>query len=296
MIERDDFVGALEAVLLASGSPLSVRDLRKVFERAWKDKPSQERESSLSLLDTGIEDLKNKWAHIDPTRGIELYQVAGGLALRSNRRYAKYIRAMGQEKTARLSKAAMEALAIVAYRQPVTKPEVDSIRGVDGGGTLRLLLERGLIRMVGKKEEPGRPILYGTTKSFLDFFNLPNLSHLPSLREYQELTNESREELSAFDGLGEGLSGLKKRSADMHLKNEPQLDDLGEAIDGLRDSEKNVRTALEGVGIQLQPQSEGTEGTEYESPLQSADDVSASPLVNQTATISSGEPEPVVDP
>jgi segregation and condensation protein B len=92
----------------------------------------------------------------------------------------------------RLTRAQLETLAIVAYRQPITKPEIDEIRGVDAGGTLHLLLDRQLVRVLGKKEEPGRPLLYGTTKDFLEFFNLSDLRDLPTLREYHELSEDSR--------------------------------------------------------------------------------------------------------
>ena len=91
----------------------------------------------------------------------------------------------------RLTRAQVETLAIVAYRQPVTRPEVDDIRGVDSGATLKLLLERDLLRILGKKDEPGRPILYGTTTQFLEFFGLKSLKDLPTLREFTELSDES---------------------------------------------------------------------------------------------------------
>ena len=85
----------------------------------------------------------------------------------------------------------------MAYRQPITRPEIDDIRGVDSGASLRMLLDRGLIRILGKKEEPGRPLLYGTTKEFLEFFNLKDLKDLPTLREYYDLTDESRDKVRA---------------------------------------------------------------------------------------------------
>jgi segregation and condensation protein B len=97
----------------------------------------------------------------------------------------------------RLSRAQLETLAIVAYRQPITRPEIDDIRGVDSSNTLRVLAERQLVRVLGKREEVGRPLLYGTTKEFLDFFSLADLRELPTLREYSELTAENREVMEA---------------------------------------------------------------------------------------------------
>ena len=99
---------------------------------------------------------------------------------------------MLQVKPMRLTRAALETLAIVAYRQPVTRPEMEDLRGVDCGAVTKALLERKLIRILGKKDEPGRPLLYGTTKEFLELFNLRDLTQLPTLREFQELSEESR--------------------------------------------------------------------------------------------------------
>ena len=107
-----------------------------------------------------------------------------------------------QRNRSRLSPGALETLAIVAYRQPITRPEIEDIRGVDCGGTLRVLLERNLIRVVGKKEEPGRPALYGTTRGFLDFFNLRDLKELPTLRQFTELSEEHQRQVEMQYGGG----------------------------------------------------------------------------------------------
>jgi segregation and condensation protein B len=104
----------------------------------------------------------------------------------------------------RLSRAMMETLAIVAYRQPVTRPELDGIRGVDCGPVLKTLLDRGLIRIIGKKEEVGRPLLYGTTPEFLRVFSLGELSDLPTLREYAELSSEQQARVEAQHGPAPG--------------------------------------------------------------------------------------------
>ena len=90
-------------------------------------------------------------------------------------------------------------MVIVVYCQPITRPEIDEIRGVDSGGTLKALLDRGLVRVLGKKEEPGRPILYGTSKEFLEFFNLKDLKDLPTLREFYELNEESLAKVRELD-------------------------------------------------------------------------------------------------
>jgi segregation and condensation protein B len=106
--------------------------------------------------------------------------------------YAPFVRELAGGKPVKLSRAQVETLAIAAYRQPITRPEIDEIRGVDSGATLKLLLERDLVRILGKKDEPGRPLLYGTTTHFLEFFNMKSLRDLPTLREFTELSDESR--------------------------------------------------------------------------------------------------------
>ena len=101
------------------------------------------------------------------------------------------MRELLQAKPVRLSRAQLETLAIVAYRQPVTRPEIDEVRGVDSGSALKVLLERELLRMLGRKDDVGRPVLYGTSSAFLEFFGLKSLRELPALREFTELSEES---------------------------------------------------------------------------------------------------------
>ena len=120
-----------------------------------------------------------------------LDEVAGGWLFRTNAQYAPFVRELTGGRPVRLSRAQLETLAIAAYRQPITRPEIDEIRGVDSGATLKLLLERDLVRILGKKDEPGRPLLYGTTTHFLEFFSLKSLKDLPTLREFTELSDES---------------------------------------------------------------------------------------------------------
>ncbi len=131
--------------------------------------------------------------HRDGISGIVLHEVAGGWQLRTDPSSAEYVRRFLRVKPQRLTRAALETLAIIAYRQPVTRPEVEDIRGVDSGAVIKALLERRLIKILGKKEEIGRPILYGTTREFLEFFALKDLASLPTLREFQELSEEHRE-------------------------------------------------------------------------------------------------------
>lgn len=120
-------------------------------------------------------------------RGILLEEVAGGWQFRTLPEAADAVKRLLKAKPLRLSRAAMETLAIVAYRQPCTRAEVDEIRGVESGGVIKFLQDRGFVKIIGKKEEPGRPYLYATTSFFLEFFGLGKLQDLPPLRESVEL-------------------------------------------------------------------------------------------------------------
>jgi segregation and condensation protein B len=123
--------------------------------------------------------------------GIQLSKIDNGYQYRTIKDNAEWIIRFNKAKPQRLSRASLETLSIVAYRQPMTRPEVDDIRGVDSSGVLKVLLERNMVKILGKKDEVGHPLLYGTTKEFLSFFNLNNLGDLPPLKEYTELGQES---------------------------------------------------------------------------------------------------------
>ena len=125
-------------------------------------------------------------------RGIELIEVGNGYQFRSAPACADFVREFVAQKPIRLTRAQLETLALIAYRQPITRPEIDEVRGVDSGSAMRVLLERNLIKMLGRKDEPGRPLLYGTSPYFLEFFGMRSLKDLPTLREFTELSDENR--------------------------------------------------------------------------------------------------------
>jgi segregation and condensation protein B len=125
-------------------------------------------------------------------RGVELIEVAGGYQFRSAAACSTFVREFVAQRPVRLTRAQLETLALIGYRQPITRPEIDEVRGVDSGSAVRVLLERGLIKMLGRKDEPGRPLLYGTTTHFLEFFGMRSLKDLPTLREFTELSDENR--------------------------------------------------------------------------------------------------------
>ncbi len=176
--------------------------------------------------------------------GVVLHEVAGGWQLRSCPTNAEDVRRFLQVKPQRLTRAALETLAIVAYRQPVTRPEIEDIRGVDSGAVLKALLDRGVVQVIGKKEEPGRPLLYATTKAFLELFNLKDLASLPTLRELHELTEESariveesfpeeesRKDRGIADLVAEALSSSLEESRNEDESAIGVLDDAMKAVD-----------------------------------------------------------------
>ena len=255
---REETVNALEALLFASGDAMTLSEIKRVFARYWKRMEPAALEAELGSLREAMSVLTERWnesPELASSRGFRLVHVAEGYAFRSSPEFSEIVRAMREQRPMRLSKPAMEVLSIVAYRQPVTKGEVDFIRGVDCGGTLRILLDRGMVKVVGKREEPGRPLLYGTTREFLNFFNLPTLRALPSLREYRELNADSSEKLKEFD-IEHGISEIAEEAALLQLEEEPAVAELSDALEGLDRTEEQARTSLAEHGIALDDEDE----------------------------------------
>ena len=194
--------------------------------------------------------LQARWRDPHHRRGFQLVEVGGGYTFRTNVRFAEFLRAVREAKPQRLSRPAMESLAIVAYRQPVTKPEIDHLRGVDSGGSLKVLLERKLVAVVGKKEEPGRPLLYGTTPEFLHFFNLRDLTFLPSLREFHELTDDDAEAVRALEGLPD-IASLAQEAKNFRADEILATDEVEEALLALQRTQGATRAALLAQGVTL---------------------------------------------
>ncbi|HKQ71508.1 MAG TPA: SMC-Scp complex subunit ScpB [Polyangiaceae bacterium] len=176
-VSRAHLKGLIEALVFVSDKPVSLNELAKVAGKADK-----------KLVRALVDELRADYA----PRGIHFDEVAGGVIFRTNPSYGAFVRDVAAKKPVRMTRAQLETLAIIAYRQPLTRPEVDDIRGVDSGPVMKMLLDRDLVRILGKKDEPGRPLLYGTTPLFLEFFGLKSLKDMPSLREFTELSDDSR--------------------------------------------------------------------------------------------------------
>lgn len=215
----------------------------------------------------GIQDALNVLAeryHVDRS-GIVLTEVANGWLFRTGERQKSFVRKLLGVKPQRLTRAALETLALVAYRQPITRPEMEDVRGVDCGAVLKALLERRMVRILGKKEEPGRPLLYGTTKEFLEFFSLKSLISMPTLREFHELNEESRtifeketgETVEGVQGI-EGLSALADGVLASRL-----AETAGEGADAMADLEAAMEEAeaqSKLVEAEIKPAAEESEG------------------------------------
>lgn len=173
-MEADERKRIVEAMILAAREPLAAAQIGRAV-------PGLGAAGARELLDA----LRSEYER--DGRGFALCEVAGGWQLRTRPELAEFVQRLEVERPARLSRAALETLAVVAYRQPVTRAEVEHVRGVDCGPVLRSLLERQLLRLAGHREVPGRPMLYGTTRRFLEVFGLAALEDLPSLRDVEEL-------------------------------------------------------------------------------------------------------------
>lgn len=173
----------IEGLLFVADEPLTLEKMAQAFEE----------EMPAERLARVLDELINEYEEMG--RAFVLKQVAEGYQFRTRPELSAHVLRLKKKNPTRLSLAALETLTIVAYRQPVLRAEIEKIRGVDAGGMIKLLLEKELIRTVGRKDLPGRPILYGTTKKFLETFDLPSLEALPSIEEIESLSQESENRL-----------------------------------------------------------------------------------------------------
>ncbi|MDY6856375.1 MAG: SMC-Scp complex subunit ScpB [Thermodesulfobacteriota bacterium] len=172
-LDRKHLKSIIESLIFISETPITINKIREVID-------GPDKKTLRALITELIEEYKAM------DRGFILSEVAGGYQFRTRPEYAKWNRRLKGEKHLRLSQPAMETLAIIAYKQPITRSEIEYIRGVDVGGILRSLLGKRLIRILGKKEVPGRPLIYGTSTKFLEVFAIKDLTNLPTLQEIEE--------------------------------------------------------------------------------------------------------------
>ena len=176
-MDREKIEAIIESLLFVAGEPVSLRRLCEIIAEAQK-----------AEVQEALEELVKKFEA--PDRGLVIAEVAGGWQLQTSADNALWVGRLLQARPIRLSRPSLETLAMVAYKQPVTKAEIDDIRGVDSGGVLKTLLDYGFIRITGRKDVPGKPLIYGTDRRFMEFFRMKSLSELPTLREMEEIQAE----------------------------------------------------------------------------------------------------------
>ena len=227
--------GVLEALLIASDEPIPVGKITSVIDRV----------GGREIRDY-VDDLNHEYA--ETGRSFKITEIAGGFQLMIHPEYAPWARRLMRGKApARLSQAALETLAIIAFRQPLSKAEVEHIRGVNVDGVIRHLLEKGLLRIAGRADGVGRPLLYGTTRDFLKHFGLKTLSDLPKLRELEDLLREEEERTGEARSLGDLIQG---QAAEVGLQDgaaEQDVDVEGESLeDGPSGSEPGTPEPVPG--------------------------------------------------
>jgi len=172
-MEREELKAVIENVLFAADQPVSVGQLQDLFAETTEK----------AVLKSALDELVREYQ----SRNLQLMEVAEGYQLMTRRDYSDWVRKfMKLDKTAKLSQPSLDTLAIIAYKQPLTKAEVEEIRGVDSSGVVRTLLEKKIVSPSGRKKVPGRPIMYRTTRKFLEYFGLMDLKDLPTLEDFKE--------------------------------------------------------------------------------------------------------------
>jgi segregation and condensation protein B len=210
MTERSEMEAAIEAILFVSSEPVPRTKLLELFEEG-------EREEAAAALEAVLARYARSEGEGDESRGILVEDVAGGVRLATRPEVVGWLRRFFDVSGGtKLSMAALETLAIIAYRQPVTGPEIQELRGVNPAGVVRTLLERRMVRITGRKEVVGKPFLYGTTREFLVHFGLNSLKDLPPLEEFEETFGSG--DAAAVAGLAE-LAGAPPAD----------LEDIGDA-------------------------------------------------------------------
>jgi segregation and condensation protein B len=194
----------IEALLFSAQKPLSIREITTAIRGAEDDLPSKSLNEFARVKDAevaaALEQLKTEY--IQESRAFQLIEKAEGWQLATDPAFAKWVRQLFPvPKPARLSAPALETLAIIAYRQPITRADVEAVRGVNIDGVLQTLMERGLVKIAGRAEIPGRPLLYETTQFFLDHFGLRNLDELPNA---EELRKRDLPVTQSVAGIGDG--------------------------------------------------------------------------------------------
>lgn len=233
-MEINELKPILEAMIFAAEDPLSLNAIALVFQETGIEK---------KRIEEALEVLAKDYNE-DAAKGLMLRQASGGWQFATKPDLAVWMQKLNVAKPKTLSQPALETLAVIAYRQPVIRSEIETIRGVDTGGVLKTLLERGLIKIMGRKEEAGLPLIYGTTPAFLELFHLNRLDELPSMKEIEQMVEA---EATAAEGEAPQVPGVETEwEVDEVLEGAAPLGlvgggDDGEALVDLENSLKELR-------------------------------------------------------
>jgi segregation and condensation protein B len=206
-VEDAQLKAVLESLIFVSESPLTLDRMKEVLGINKRDLQR--------LLSEMMEEYRKS------ERGFLLVEVAEGFQFRTRPEHADWIKKLKKVKSTSLSQPSLETLAIVAYRQPVVRMDIEKIRGVDSGGVLHTLLEKKLIKIIGKKDVPGKPLVYGTSRKFLEVFGLKDLSELPTLKDLEGLGPPSAEGIMPLEGEGAGEESPKIEPNQEAMSDEP---------------------------------------------------------------------------
>jgi len=183
-MNETELIRVIEGLIFASETPISLEQLHEILEPEGLDKQAVRK--AVADLARSLE---------EGNRAVQVIEAAGGYRLLTRKDLVVWIKKLRRPKKVRLSPASLEVLAIIAYKQPVTTPEIESIRGVNSSGVIKTLLGRNLIKITGRMDAVGNPIMYATTREFLEYFGLRSLKDLPTLKEFQEILEEHEENM-----------------------------------------------------------------------------------------------------
>jgi len=233
-MERSEQKRIVEALVLASPEPLSAARIAEMipYVKAGKAKDL-------------IDELNAEYLEQD--RAFEIWEVAGGYQLRTRAEFSGYMQKLQRQRRLRLSRAALETLAIIAYRQPATRAEIEEVRGCECGPVIKSLLDRHLVRIAGHREVPGRPMLYGTTRRFLEVFGLESLKALPALRELDEIAREQGLGPDEADETEDGADETESAADDEAVAADAEADAVG-AADAVPGTDAGPRPAPDDTG------------------------------------------------
>lgn len=222
-MELQKLKNILEAVLLSADRPMDIRQFDKLFELD-EDRPTKD--EIRHALTTLEEEYQNK--------GMQLKQVSSGYRMQIPEQYANWVARLWEEKPPRYSRALLETLVLICYRQPITRGEIEEIRGVSvSSNIVKTLVEREWIRVLGHKDVPGKPAMYGTTREFLDYFNLQTLDELPALSEIKDL-DKIHPELALESEVTENVTETDENIVSEQEKEpESSSDNVPEVIEGI---------------------------------------------------------------